>query len=218
MKLRKKPFGQSFVELALIFPVLLLLVAGMVEVGFYAYTYLTLLELTREAARFASVRDIFAIDHDDTNLPQSACDDGSKLHFYYDTACILVDETLGFNPYLPISPDTDDVAITVFTIDDRTISNRWPADDDGVWSLYSDNWQKDCDGNVVTTTPFFTNSGIISLMDAQAPDDDGVVVVEAYHCHYQVLNLPMLNAFANPMRIHAYTVITASEAVPTLVP
>ncbi len=218
MRLKQKPNGQSFVELALIFPILLMLVAGMVEVGFYAYTYLTLLELTREAARFASVRDIFAADYDDTSLPQSACDDGSKLHFYYDTACILVDETLGFNPYLPIDPNMDDVAISVFTIDDRTISNRWPSDGDGVWSLYSDNWQKDCDGNVVTTTPFLTNTDVVSLMDAQAPDDDGIVVVEVYHCHYQVLNLPMLNAFANPMRIHAYSVISASEAVPTLVP
>ena len=218
MILRKNTTGQSFVELALIFPILLMLIAGIVEVGFYAYNYLTLLELTREAARFASIRDIFAADMDDSDLPQSACDDGSFLHYYYDTACILVDETLGFNPYLFIDPATDDVAISVITIDEGAVSHRWPSDGDGVWSLYSDNWQKDCDGNSVGTTPFLTNEEIVSMLDAQAPSEEGFVVVEAYICHFQVLNLPMLNTIANPIRIHAYSVISASEAVPTLVP
>jgi hypothetical protein len=209
--------GQSLVELSLIFPILLLLVAGIVEIGFYAYNYLTLLELTREAARFASIRDIFAAEYDSSDLPQSACDDGSKLHYFYDTACILVDETLGFNPYLFLDPAIDDVVISVFTIDSGVVSHRWPASG-GIWSLYSDNWQKDCDGNVINTVPFFTNTEIENMLDSQAPVEEGFVVVEAYYCHWQVLNLPMVNQLANPIRLHAYSVISASEAVPTLVP
>jgi len=43
--------GQSAVELALLLPLLVLLLVGLVEVVFYARTYLVLLTATREGAR-----------------------------------------------------------------------------------------------------------------------------------------------------------------------
>ncbi len=57
LKRIKEHSGQSLVELAIILPLLLLMLAGMVEVAFGMFAYLTALDLTREAARFASVRD-----------------------------------------------------------------------------------------------------------------------------------------------------------------
>ena len=49
--------GQSLVEIALVFPFILLLLAGLVEVGHYVNTYLTLLDASREAARYATDLD-----------------------------------------------------------------------------------------------------------------------------------------------------------------
>lgn len=43
--------GQSVVELALITPILIVLLAGLVEVGWFANNYLTLMDITRSGAR-----------------------------------------------------------------------------------------------------------------------------------------------------------------------
>lgn len=46
--------GQSLVELTLTLPILLLLLFGLVEIGWYANSYLTLLDASREAGRFGA--------------------------------------------------------------------------------------------------------------------------------------------------------------------
>lgn len=46
--------GQSLIELALVLPLLVVLLAGLVEVVFYARTYLAMLEATREGARIGA--------------------------------------------------------------------------------------------------------------------------------------------------------------------
>lgn len=212
--------GQSFVELALIIPVLLVVLAGLTEVGFFMFAYLNALDLTREAARFASTRDfkILALtDPNPAHLPMSACTD-SVLHYYYDTACFFVDPQL--NPYLPLDPNNyDDVTISVFSVNDNnTIDQRFPTPS-GVWSLYNNNWQKDCQGNVVTTTPTFTNTNIQNDFLSGAPHSKGLVLVEVYYCYHQVLNLPFISQFiANPIRLHTYSIMPAPEAIPTPTP
>ena len=49
--------GQSFVELAIVLPLLLFLLIAFVEVGAIVYAYLSMLDVAREAARFASEHD-----------------------------------------------------------------------------------------------------------------------------------------------------------------
>ncbi len=49
--------GQSLVELSLIVPLVLIMLVGMIEVGFLIFNYLNAMDLTREAARFASTRN-----------------------------------------------------------------------------------------------------------------------------------------------------------------
>ncbi|MDW7660400.1 MAG: pilus assembly protein [Bacillota bacterium] len=55
IKLFKKDDGQAMVELALILPVLLLIIMGIIEFGFMFNNYLTLNNISREAARYASL-------------------------------------------------------------------------------------------------------------------------------------------------------------------
>ena len=147
-----KSKGQSFVELAIVLPVLLFLLIGFVEVGAIIYNYLSLLDVVREAARFAADRDPEVLNGDMSNYPISACEDDA-LHYYLDTACVIIGSN--FNPDIALNPATDDVAISVFTIDNNFVVDRKPNDGDGVWSLYGDNWTKNCDGTLNSLTPFF---------------------------------------------------------------
>jgi len=47
--------GQSLVEFALVFPIFLLLLFGLIDIGRYVYTVNALSQAAREAARFGSV-------------------------------------------------------------------------------------------------------------------------------------------------------------------
>ncbi len=51
----KRQSGQSLVELALITPILIVLIMGLVEIGWFANNYLILLEVTRVGARSGTV-------------------------------------------------------------------------------------------------------------------------------------------------------------------
>lgn len=207
--------GQSFVELALLVPLLLLLLAGLVEVGFIIFGYLNLLDLTREAARFASVRDFEQASSGGASLEECA---NATLDYYKDTACFFIDPEL--NPYIPITnTNYADVVITVFTVSGSgSISStniiRQP-DSDG-WNLYGTNWVKDCQGNDELTEPFFTDDEVRSRFIAGAPAARGFVLVEAYYCYDQMLHFPILaQLIPTPFRVHAYSMMPAPEAIPT---
>jgi len=51
---RHRARGQSMVEFALVFPLFILLVAGMVDFGIGLYSYMTLVNATREGARLGT--------------------------------------------------------------------------------------------------------------------------------------------------------------------
>jgi len=231
----KKSTGQSFVELAIVLPLLLFLLVGFVEVGAIIYNYLSLLDVVREAARFAADRDPDVLNGDMSNYPISACEDDA-LHYYLDTACVVIGTN--FNQDITLDPAVDDIAISIFTIDNNVVVDRKPNDGDGVWSLYSDNWTKNCDGTVNSTTPFFPEGvgdnwitystptagpgtptpGAGTVMPS-GPTDKGMVLVEIYYCHHQLLNLPLISdIIPNPIRLHAFAVMPAPQAAPTPTP
>ena len=223
--------GQSFVELAIVLPLLLFLLIGFVEVGAVIYSYLSMLDVAREAARFASEHDPDILEGPGAG---GFCED-DVLHFYQDTACVIVGA--GFNPDLVLNPATDDVAISIFTITDNIVTHRRPNDGDGVWSLYSDNWTRNCDGTLNSNTPFMQDSEVENILNLVpptvgvgtptptpgaapgAPTDKGSVLVEVYYCHEQLLNLPLLsNLLPNPVPLHAYSFMPAPAAAPTSTP
>jgi len=231
---RENARGQSFVELALVLPVLLFLLVGFVEVGGIVYNYLSLLDVAREAARFAADRDPKVLNGDMSSYPISACEDNA-LHYFLDTACVIIGS--GFNPDITLDPSRDDVAISIFTIDNNQVARRRPEDGDGVWSLYADNWTKNCDGSLRSTTPFFPQTVGDAWINVAAPTtgpgtdtptpgggtggptDKGMVLVEIYYCHDQLLNLPLIgDLIPNPVPLHAFAVMPAPEAAPTPTP
>jgi hypothetical protein len=226
IKLKGVSKGQSFIELALVVPVLMLLMAGVVEIAFLYFSYMSALDLSREAARFASSRDYRINDVEDPDgLPYSACQD-SYLSYFYDTSCFFIDTEI--NSSLEISPtDYADVAISVFTVTNNHVTNRWPNNADGVFSLFQTNvggsmvpnWKLDCSGNIVRTQPYMTNAQMEAMFQPDAPTEKGFVMVEVYYCYHHKLNLPGLTwAIPNPLRMHAYTIMPSSEAIPTPTP
>jgi TadE-like protein len=220
--------GQSFVELALVVPILVLLLAGVVEIAFLYFSYMSALDLTREAARFASARDYRMQEPQNPSDPFSACTD-TTLNYYFDTSCFFIDPEINSSLELT-STDYADVAISVFTVTGNHVTNRWPdtnpngsPNTDGVFSLYQTdgvpNWKLDCEGNIVRTEPFMTNTELEAQFQPNAPTEKGFVMVEVYYCYHHKLGLPFLTwVISNPMRMHAYTIMPAAEANPTPTP
>jgi hypothetical protein len=103
------------------------------------------------------------------------------------------------------------------------VTDRWPetgnpGKEDNQWTLYGDNWKKDCHGNVVRDTPFYTNAQMNAMFASNptAPKNKGIVMVEVYYCYQQILSLPVLTEFLpTPMRMHAFSLMPAPEAIPT---
>lgn len=154
--------GQAFIELALVLPILILLVLGVVEIALFTGRYLDILDLTREAARFASVRDPFEL-----YVGPRDCGDADNFNFFFHTSCIFSPPVgspdcntpswcpddgsgnpgkcfcNGLNPYLVFDPDRDDIVMSVYTVTNtedpathvvsNQVTNVWPPS--GYWAL-----------------------------------------------------------------------------------
>jgi hypothetical protein len=223
--------AQAYVELVLVLPVLILMILGLVEAVFFLGRYLDLLDLTREASRFASVRDPFALAGD------RDCSTPGSFDFYYDASCIFSPPTgstgctdpafcNGLNSYLDFDPAHDDVVISVFTISGNRVTNVWPSPN-GYWALsnndsdaaHSNNWMLDCQDNQVRTQPYYTAARIEESLSSGSQPSKGFVTVEVYYCYHQVLNLPFFNLFLNnPTRINAYTLMSLPAGAPSATP
>ena len=232
--------GQSLIEMALIIPILLIMVLGLVEVAAFMGAYLDALDLVREAARFASLRDPFYDDATDMNCSTEAFD------YYYDTVCIFSPPAgdprcvpndpfcNGVNSATTLDMTRDDIVISAYTVIDNGVTEAWPkAGTSGYvvsngYYAYSDydsdttnngNWQKNCEGDVVRFTPYFTTSKMNSYLSTTAPPKRAFVAVEYYYCYDQMLKAPILyQIFPEVIRIHVYTVMSLPAAIPTSTP
>jgi len=215
---------------------------GLVEVAFFINSYLNILDLTREAARFASIRDPIAKNQGDLD-----CSSTDDLNFFYDTSCIMSPPSgsasclnaqycNGFSHYLNLNLDTDDVVISVFTISGNSVSDQFPKLNKH-WALSNvdfssdkdhnftsdppdpypkDNYKKNCKGETVPSAPHFTAELVQSLLLEDTPLNKGYVAVEIYYCYEQVLGIPIVtDLIPNPIQIHAYTIIPLPAAKPT---
>src|SRR3990172_3944725 len=86
--------GQSLVEIALFLPIFLILIVGVVEIGYYMNHYINLLDATREAARYGADGDPVgnydpAYNHNSPSYTGAVpnCDDPALTDFYAVVAC-----------------------------------------------------------------------------------------------------------------------------------
>ncbi len=99
--------AQSFIELALVLPVLFIILLGVVEIAIFIGRYLDALELTRVAARFASKEEKF------------------QNNYYDEIAKIFEPPEVGLNEYLTLNPATDDVIISYFMVYKEGTNTRY---------------------------------------------------------------------------------------------
>jgi hypothetical protein len=198
--------AQSFIELALVLPVLFIILLGVVEVAIFIGRYLDALELTRIAARFASKEERF------TNS------------YYSEIKKIFEPPDVGLNEFLSLNPATDDVIISYFMIYKEGSNTRYLMyPNPSGWALsnhdhpdhdrdniYHDNWKRNCQGEEVRTEPYFTIDRVRQTVETDSSQyNRGFVAVEIYYCHQQALGIPIISQFIpNPIQIHAYTILS----------
>ncbi len=235
--------GQSMVELALLFPILLILLSGLIEFGFMLNEYLTLMDAARNAARFASDGLYYQWDNigtsyvEGTPMDMSYCQ--STRHFYRQAAC-LVNQELSMeapvismldpdNPNFPNDPPPG--------YEDPNPSNGYldPAEgNDIVISAFSftenvgitarhpnnDGWSyaEDLDYLPGKVSRFTTADVTSSFISMNSPST-GYILVEIFYNYHHKLGLPWITAFIDdPLPLHVYAFMPLTSAEPTPIP
>ena len=195
LKPLQKTKAQSLVEFAIALPIMIVLLSGVVEFGFALNYYLSILDASRQAARWGANENPFD--------PVTGTDNYVFYTSVAGEARYNLDPTVANPSYvgrrIELDPSVDDVVITVFSVSGTTVT-RYPTA--GSYRLY---------GNV---TPIFNSSTITSNLVSGAPNA-GVLVVEVHHNYHQVLRLPWLTPFVpDPMYLRAYSIMPLSAAEP----
>jgi len=198
---RKSP-GQSLVEVAIAFPILIMLFTGVVEFGFILNFYLSLLDATRDAARLYSGGDPFLADGVTDNQD-----------FYYQTAYMvqrtldpLIDDPTYRGRRILLDPARDDVIVTVYGAQGSSVI-LWR--DAGPYHLFP------TPGHTTGNYPsIFTAQNILNNRIANAPNA-GVLLVEVHYNYRHVLNLPWMTLWLpNPLHLQAYTIMPIRAGEP----
>ncbi|MCL4250463.1 MAG: pilus assembly protein [Anaerolineae bacterium] len=99
----KSQRGQSLVEMALITPILIIMLMGMVEIGWFANNYLTLLDVTRAGARHGAVlQDQFSPlfwNNDASYVPAQWFGSAPDSNNFQDQGLLLGDTSILAMPY-----------------------------------------------------------------------------------------------------------------------
>lgn len=195
----QKSKAQSLVEFAITLPILLILLSGVVEFGFALNYYLSLIDATREAARFFSDQDPFTRD-------ANGAISGDNAAFYANAAAMVrasldpqvVDPSFQ-GRRIVLDPTMDDVIVQVYSSSGGAVTSH-PST--GPYRMYAN------------FSPIFTTQAIQERLTAGAPNA-GILVVEVHYNYHQVLALPWITMFVpDPMVLRAYTIMPNRAAEP----
>lgn len=198
---KRKTFGQSIVEFAVLLPLLVMMLSGLIEFGFMLNYYLDIIDAAREAARFAANDD--PLHNDATGVYQDP-----NPGFYLRTQTVALQSlTIGSGGQITLNPATDDVVISAFSVGGGSTSSvveeRYPSGT-GEVSLYSN---KNSELDVTTD--------INPTLVAAAPNT-GMVSVEIFYEYHMVLGLPWIRAFVpDPVTLYAYSIMPNVNVEPT---
>jgi hypothetical protein len=217
--LKRFSSGQALVEFTIMFPVLLIMLSGLMEFGFMMNEYLDVLDGAREAARFGADINPFTDSYADEED-------------YYRNVAILAEQTMApvricidpppAPPPLPAPQECEyqadriikgDVVISVFGVADTSsgmVVTRFPGGGitptPGQWSKYG------LENSEITTAE------VIAMLDPGAPNT-GIVIVEVFYHYDQKFRLPWITAFVpDPIRVRSHTIMPAVAAEPTPTP
>jgi Flp pilus assembly protein TadG len=197
---KRKPLGQSIVEFAVLLPLLIMMLSGLIEFGFMLNYYLDLIDAAREAARFAANDD--PLHNDATGVYQDP-----NPGFYLRTQTVTLQSlTIGSGGQITLNPASDDVVISAFSVMGGAVDERFPAGT-GEVSLYSNK-----------TSELDVATDIDPRLDATAPNT-GMVSVEIFYDYHMILGLPWIRAFVpDPVTLYAYSIMPNVNVEPTPTP
>lgn len=236
------PKGQSLVEITLLFPVLLILLSGLMEFGFMLNEYLTLQDAVRNAARFSSDSDYLSGDTTtnetlcSTTYPQRNCCERTT-EFFRQTSCLVNIEMTGMAPdvnvnclelgagttcnYGVLDPNNgrpgqlDDIVLSIFSVQQgqTTLVRRFGGEQG--WS-YAEHCVGYSGGRNQSSR--YTVTDITNRLNASAPNT-GYLLVEIFYNYEMKLKLPWITAFVpDPVMLHAYAFMPLVSAEPTPTP
>ena len=204
--LKRNHKGQSFIELTLVFVLLLIILSGTVEFGILFNKYINLVDAARDGARYGSLADPFIrqpITNPDGTI---TCPNASTVfcvdqNFFVQVANV----TKGSLSPIVLDPTTDDIVISFFSVvgSGPTVL-RYP--NGTYYSVY---------GNRGTS---ISTADIMGRLTTNAPNT-GVLVVELYFNYHQALGFPFFTAFVpDPILVKTYAIMPLSAAEPTPTP
>ena len=209
---RRKSKGQSFIELALVFMTLMLLFAGVVELGNLINLYLDIIDAAREGARFANAVSLYKTDaFGNKFLAQDVYDAVAQVTFAtLNPACamhpLLAKPAAASCPAnemkIDLDPATDDIVVSILSYDSASLL-RFPSLG---WSRF---------GNHTSTV---TDAEILAKLDPTAPNT-GLVLVEVFYSYHQLLGMPFFtDVLPDPIPVHTFSIMPYPGAEPTPTP
>jgi len=208
--------GQSLTEFAILLPLLLIMLTGLIEFGFLLNDYLDLIDAAREVARFAADEDPL---HDETGAWNTDPTNATEPAGFYDRIWTNTDRAMTMGGQLALNSATDDVVVSLFSINSDTVSARYPLLSGGNggengwsrWGNHTSNFSSAAVQTIVTDS-IASNAGAL-------PPNTGVVMVEVFYDYNMLMALPWITAFVpNPVTLHAYSFFPNSALEPTPIP
>ncbi len=197
---RRKTLGQSIVEFAVLLPLLVMMLSGLIEFGFMLNYYLDIIDAAREAARFAANDD--PLHNDATGVYQDP-----NPGFYLRTQTVALQSlTIGSGGQITLNPASDDVVISAFSVSGGVVDKRFPFGT-GEVPLYSNK-----------TSNLDVTADINPALNPTAPNT-GMVAVEIFYDYHMILGLPWIRAFVpDPVTLYAYSIMPNVNVEPTPTP
>lgn len=178
----RKEKGQSLVELAVILPLVLFLLIGMIEVGWAMHSYVTVATAAREATRFGARGNFHEEDIGEVAVVALGALDveleGPEVNTTVIVTFVDIDSTGAYTITTPYVTGTLPVTSALFT------------GEFDIAQVAADNAAFNQDPLHCPTPP------------CDSPND--LVIVEAFYDHAQMLGLPIVSdILSNPIRIYS---------------
>jgi TadE-like protein len=206
---KKKTLGQSLVEFAILLPLVLLMLSGLIEFGIMLNYYLDVIDAAREAARFAADADPIR------DSAGNYIDPNPQFYTLVQTLAMQSlkagsDNRIDWLPPHNCATRHGDIVISAFGVMQNggspIVSGRFPSGSPLGLSLCGHYTSK------------FTTAQIQAKLDPAAPTT-GLVLVEIFYDYQQTLALPWITAFVpNPIHLHAYSIMPNANVEPTPTP
>lgn len=200
---RIPPHGQSLVELAIFFPIIIMMLSGLVEFGFLLNYYLNLMDGPREGSRFGADLDPFTGSSVTTNQE------------FYDNVEKIV--RFSITPYT-LNNATDDIVISAIMIKDGDVYSRFPSSSTDTYKCAVAP-VKNCRCVNGHFTSKFSDADLRTMLyevyGGKFPQKTGAVLVELYYQYHQELALPWLTVIVpDPIQLHLYSISPLPAAEP----